>query len=87
MNVIKYKLQAVGLNDWCETQVKINNLDKLKSERIINWVCLRLTTDSLVGKNVYVSVHKSAGTMNHPLSTSSSQEFFWMLFNKFGVNK
>jgi len=61
-------------------------LQKWSFDHCINWVCSEVDVDEELPKGSG-SLHRSAGTKDHPLSTGKAYPYIWKFFDDRGADK
>ena len=80
-------VEAVAMTDAVEMKIhnqKSLNMKKWSYEHCINWVCSEDPIDTILPEGV-TSVHRSAGTIHHALSTGMAYPYIWTYFDSFGA--
>jgi len=75
-------IRAVAMTDACESLIRSENwkIEKWCKNHCINWVCSSAPLNEPLC-NGTSSIHRSAGTKDHPLSTGKAYDCIWKFFD------
>ena len=77
-------ITAIAMTDACESkfgELEGIDMNEFMHKICINWICSDEPINSLLSQNGRASVHRSAGTTDHPLSTGKAYPYIWEFFD------